>query len=138
MIADESSDEGGDESADGSADGRPVVLEIRTYRLHDGTRAEFHRVVAEEAVPLLAAFGISVLRYGPSEDDEGGVEEYVLIPAFPSLEVRTELEERSYQSREWHDGPRARILGSIVGYHTVVLTVTVGGAAGLTPGRRPW
>lgn len=71
--ADESSDEGGDESGDESADGRPVVLEIRTYRLHGGTRAEFHRVVAEEAVPLLAAFGISALRYGPSEDDEGGV-----------------------------------------------------------------
>jgi hypothetical protein len=131
VTADERADESSDEGADESADGRPVVLEIRTYRLHDGTREEFHRVVAEEAVPLLAAFGISVLRYGPSEDDEQGVEEYVLIRAFPSLEVRTELEERFYQSREWHGGPRARILGPIVGYHTVVLTVTPSAVEGL-------
>lgn len=107
-----------------SAAGSRVVLEIRTYRLQPGTRAEFHRVVAEEAVPLLASFGISVVRYGPSEEDEEGVEEYVLIRAFASVEVRGEQEERFYGSREWHEGPRAGILGPIVGYHTVVLTVS--------------
>lgn len=43
-----------------------MILEIRTYRLHPGTRAEFLRAMTEEAIPLLRKAGIDVVAAGPS------------------------------------------------------------------------
>jgi hypothetical protein len=107
------------------------ALEIRIYRLKDGTSDAFHRLVAEQSVPLLRTFGIDVVRFGPSEQNEEGVEEYVLIRAFPSLADRDEQEERFYGSDEWLNGPRERILNLIDSYHTVVLTASAAAVDGL-------
>lgn len=99
------------------------VIEIRTYRLIAGERAAFHRVVVEQALPLLESFAMEVVRAGPSEADEDGVEEYVLIRAFDSHADRDAQEQRFYGSREWCDGPRTGIVSRIESYHTIVLTV---------------
>lgn len=107
------------------------VLEIRTYRLKEGTSDAFHRLVTQESVPLLHRFGIDVVRYGPSELNEEGVEEYVLMRAFPSLAGRDEQEDRFYGSGEWLNGPRERILNLIESYHTVVLTMSPAAVDGL-------
>jgi hypothetical protein len=108
-----------------------VILEIRTYRLRQGTSASFHRLVAEQSVPLLERFGINVVRFGPSEQNEDGVEEYVLIRAFDSLVERDEQEGRFYGSDEWLHGPREAILGLIESYQTVVLTASPAAVDGL-------
>ncbi|MEP7019276.1 MAG: NIPSNAP family protein [Pseudonocardiales bacterium] len=100
-----------------------ALLEIRTYRLQGGTTEAFHATVAEQAAPLLREFGVDVVRYGPSEMNEDGVEEYVLMRAFESHDARDEQEKRFYTSPEWHDGPRAGIVGRIESYHTIVLSV---------------
>jgi hypothetical protein len=101
-----------------------MVLEIRTYRLHTEATDAFHRLVNEQSVPLLQRFGIDVVRFGPSEQNEAGVEEYVLIRAFASLEARDEQENRFYGSDDWLNGPRDEILALIADYQTVVLTVS--------------
>jgi hypothetical protein len=75
-----------------------VVLEIRTYRLKAGREEGFHRVVAEQSVPLLRRFGIDVVRFGPSEQSEDGFVDYVLVRAFESHEARDEQEARFYGS----------------------------------------
>jgi hypothetical protein len=49
-----------------------MVLEIRTYRLKAGSEEAFHRLVAEQSVPLLRRFAIDVVRFGPSEQSEDG------------------------------------------------------------------
>lgn len=99
------------------------ILEIRTYRLRPGTREQFDRVAVGEARPLLVEFGIDVVRASPSEADEDGVEEYVLIRSFDSLADRDEKEHAFYGSQQWADGPREGILSRIEHYHTIVLTV---------------
>lgn len=99
------------------------VLEIRTYRLKPGTGAAFHSTMVERCMPLLGRFGIRVLRFGPSERNEDGVEEYVLLRSFESLPARDEQEERFYGSEEWQSGPRRDIVSRIESFHTVVLTV---------------
>ncbi|MGC5019549.1 NIPSNAP family protein [Micromonospora sp. DT47] len=98
-----------------------MILEIRTYRLRPGTIDEFVRVMREEATPLLARFGITVVTAGASLVREDGHEEAYLIRAFPSLAVRDEQEEAFYGSDAWRDGPREAILSRIESYHTVVL-----------------
>jgi hypothetical protein len=100
-----------------------ALLEIRTYRLKPGTRDGFMRVMRDEAVPLLRAFGIHVVSTGPSLVDEDGFEEAYLVRAFSSLAEREELEERFYGSDEWRDGPRPGIVDPIETYHTVVIEV---------------
>lgn len=107
------------------------VLEIRTYRLHAGEGAAFHGVVEGQARPLLDSFGVDVVRTGPSEADEDGVEEYILIRAFESLAARDEQEERFYGSPEWQNGPREGVMSRIESYHTIVLTVPAAVVEGL-------
>lgn len=96
-------------------------MEIRTYRLIPGTRAEFVRVMTEESLPLLAKHGIDVVACGASLVDEDGAEEAFLIRSFPSLEAHREQEEAFYSSQEWREGPREAIVSRIESYHTIVL-----------------
>jgi len=100
-----------------------MILEIRTYRLLPGTRDEFVRVMREEASPLLAKHGLTVVDSGPSLADEDGHEEAYLIRAFPSLAARDELEEEFYGSDEWLQGPREAVVSRIESYHTIVIEV---------------
>ncbi|MDT4977833.1 MAG: hypothetical protein QOG98_3591 [Pseudonocardiales bacterium] len=108
-----------------------LLLEIRTYRLRSGYTEAFHATVAERAAPLLRDFGVDVVRFGPSEQNEDGVEEYLLMRSFASHDDRDEQEKRFYTSPEWHDGPRADIVDRIESYHTVVLTVPASAIDGL-------
>ena len=94
------------------------VVEIRSYNLKPGTRAGFHRLAEDQAIPLLERFGIDVVSYGPSLHDE---DSYVLIRSFPSLEERQRSEDTFYGSEEWKAGPREAVLAAIVSYTTVVL-----------------
>jgi hypothetical protein len=100
-----------------------AILEIRTYRLKPGTRDEFVRVMREESLPLLDAWGIEVVDSGPSLVDEDGNEEAYLMRAFESLAQRDEQEEGFYSSAAWREGPREAIIGCIESYHTIVLEV---------------
>jgi hypothetical protein len=100
-----------------------MVLEIRTYRLKPASGEAFHRVVAEQSVPLLRQFGIDVVRFGPSEQSEDGFEDYLLVRAFESHAAREEQETRFYGSSEWQSGPREEIVSRIESDHAVVLTL---------------
>ena len=96
------------------------VLEIRTYRIRAGQRAEFGRRMTA-AVPMLERHGIDVVAHGPSIDD---AEHYVLLRSFSSLHEREAQENAFYDGEEWRSGPREAVLGLIETYHTVVLGST--------------
>lgn len=104
------------------------IIEIRTYQLKPGTRADYHRIFVEESVPLLTEYGIRVVRYGPCLVDENA---YVLIRAFDSLEQREKLEDRFYGSDDWRQKLREAVVSRIEAYQTVVLPVTEQAVAGL-------
>jgi hypothetical protein len=110
-----------------------AILEIRTYRLKPGARAEFVRVMREQAVPLLAEHGIRVVDSGPSLVDEDGHEEAYLIRAFASLAEREAREATFYGSDAWTRGPREAIVSRIDSYHTIVLEVPDAAALSLDP-----
>lgn len=100
-----------------------LVVEIRTYRLRAGTEPAFHRVVTEQCLPLLGSFGIRVIHAGPSEAEDDGSYDYILVRAFASLASREEQEIQFYGSSQWQQGPRQDVVSRIDRYHTVVLTV---------------
>jgi ketosteroid isomerase-like protein len=104
-----------------------TFLEIRSYTLKPGLRAEFHRRFLAESLPLLQQRKIDVVWFGPSAHDQ---DSYVLMRAFPSLAERDRLEDAFYGSREWQQGPRAAVLAAIDTYTTVLIHVdedTLGG-----------
>jgi hypothetical protein len=96
------------------------ILEIRSYRLHPGTRDEYHRLFVEEAAALLEAHGIQVVAFGPSMDDADG---YFLIRSYADLAERERLEKAFYASPEWREGPREAVVSRIDVYTDVVVEV---------------
>ena len=98
-----------------------MILEIRTYRLHSGTREEFLRAMTEEAIPLLVKAGIDVVAAGPSLYSEDGHEEAFLMRAFASLEQLEAQEDAFYSSAAWLEGPREAIVTPIVQYHSIAV-----------------
>lgn len=103
-------------------------LEIRSYTLKPGTRAEFHRLFVEEALPLLRRWGIDVVAGGPSPHDE---DSYYLMRSFASLEEREQQEDAFYSSDDWRQGPREAVLARIECYTTIVLEVDAATLQGL-------
>jgi hypothetical protein len=95
-------------------------LEIRSYNLKPGARADFHRLMTEQSLPLLQAWKVDVVAYGPSLHDS---DSYFLMRAFTSLEERERSEDAFYGSPEWRQGPREAVLALIESYTTVVIEV---------------
>src|SRR6266540_3411613 len=91
------------------------VVEIRSYNLKAGRRADFHRLAAEVAVPMLRRWKIDVVAYGPSAHDDTS---YYLIRAYADLADRQRSEDAFYGSEEWRQGPRESILALIDSYTT--------------------
>lgn len=95
-----------------------AVVEIRTYELLTGTGEEFHRLVIEESLPMLERWGVEVVAFGPSLDDQ---DSYYLIRAYPTLEELQRSQGAFYGSDEWRHGPREAIVSRIERSSSVVL-----------------
>lgn len=96
------------------------LIEIRAYNLKPGTRAEFHRLVVEESVPMLKRWSVDVVAFGPSlhADDS-----YYLIRAYASLADRQASQAAFYGSAEWRQGPREAIVSKIDSDTSIVIEV---------------
>jgi hypothetical protein len=95
-------------------------IEIRSYNLKPGTRAELHRLFTERALPLLQRWGIDVVAFGTSPHDD---DSFYLIRSYASLEERQASEDAFYGSDEWRQGPREAIIACIDVYIDTLLEV---------------
>jgi hypothetical protein len=93
-------------------------VEIRSYNLKPGTGADFDRLAAEQAVPMLRRWNVDVVSYGASLQD---ADSYYLIRAYASLAEREQSQHAFYGSDEWRQGPREAILALIDSYTSVVI-----------------
>lgn len=94
------------------------LIEIRAYNLKPSSRAEFHRLVCEESVPMLKRWGVDVVTYGPSLHDD---DSYYLIRAYDSLADRQSSQDAFYGSAEWRLGPRTAIVSKIESDTSIVI-----------------
>lgn len=94
------------------------IIEIRSYQLKAGTGPEFHQLLHEQSLPLLAAAGIDVVLATASLHSQDA---YVLIRAFESLLHCEQSQQAFYASAAWQNGPRANILACIESSHALVL-----------------
>ena len=94
------------------------AVEIRSYMLKPGTRDDFHRLMATQALPMLRRWQVDVVAFGPSPHD--GLS-YCLIRAYRDLAERQSSQDAFYGSDEWRRGPRESILALIDTCNSVVL-----------------
>lgn len=80
-----------------------MIVEVRSYRIEPGRRAEFIRFFETRAVPALRAHGIQVT--GPLIDLENP-NKFVWLRSFPSLEERDRMGTAFYD----HSPPPSRWL----------------------------
>jgi quinol monooxygenase YgiN len=62
-----------------------MIIEVRTYRIKPGRRAEFIQLFDTKSVPAMRGHGMHVL--GPLLDVENP-HRFVFLRSFPSLEAR--------------------------------------------------
>jgi hypothetical protein len=94
------------------------LVEIRSYNLKPGVREKFHRLVLELSLPMLKRWGVDVVAFGPSRQDDVS---YYLIRAYESMESRQSSQDAFYGSVEWRDGPREAIVSLIDSHASIVL-----------------
>ena len=105
-----------------------VMVEIRTYHLKPGKRAQFHQMLTEESLSMLHDQGIRVVRFGPSLHDK---DSYVLIRAFSSMPSRIQQEEAFYGSENWLKHYDERVMAMIDISVTVVISMSEAAVAAL-------
>ena len=94
------------------------LVEIRAYQLKPGAASQFHRLMREQAVPLLEAAGTEVVAYGPSAHE---ADAYFLVRAYAGLEQRNTEQDAFYGSPAWRNGPREAVIGKIETFLDTVL-----------------
>jgi hypothetical protein len=98
--------------------GTSGIVEIRALSLKPGSRAEFHRLYAQRALPLLRRWKFDVVSFGPSPHDGTS---YYVIRRFQDLAERQSREDEFYSSDDWRNGPREAMVALIESYTDVVL-----------------
>jgi len=111
------------------AKGAPMggIVEIRTYTLKPGSGTAFHHTFVEDVLPMLERWGVDVVAFGPSLDDDDA---YYLMRAYRSVDERQQSQDAFYGSDEWRNGPREAIVSKIETLISVVVPAELISRAG--------
>ncbi|MGH3816012.1 MAG: NIPSNAP family protein [Pseudonocardiaceae bacterium] len=94
------------------------LLEMRLFKVHPGTRAEFDRISREGTIPMMRRYGINVIAFGPSLNNDDG---YFLLRAFPSEQERVRQSQAIYATAEWEANYEGPVMSMIDDYWTSVM-----------------
>jgi hypothetical protein len=75
-----------------------MIVEVRSYRIKPGRRAEFIKFFETRAVPALRSHGMKIL--GPLLDLENP-NKFVWLRSFPSLDERERMRDAFYEGDVW-------------------------------------
>lgn len=100
-----------------------MIVEVRSYRIKPGRRAEFLRFFETRAVPALRAHGMQVL--GPLVDVENP-NKFVWLRSFPSLEERDRLKDAFYEGPVWKNELEATAMPMLDSYDVILCEMPAG------------
>lgn len=95
-----------------------MITEIRIYKLKENSASDFHKVFAEQSLPMMKRWNVNIVDYGFSLIDK---DSFYLIRNYENLEHRKESQEAFYSSEEWLNGPEKIIMDCIETYNTVIV-----------------
>jgi hypothetical protein len=100
-----------------------MIIEVRSYRIKPGDRAEFIRLFETRAVPALQVHGMKVT--GPFLDVENP-NKLVWLRGFPSLEERERMKTAFYEGELWKYDLEAIAMPMIDSYDVILCVSSPG------------
>ena len=100
-----------------------MIVEVRSYRIKPGRRAEFIELFETRAVPALRSHGMKVI--GPFLDLENR-NKFVWLRGFPSLEDRERMKDAFYEGDLWKNELEAIAMPMIDSYDVILCETTPG------------
>jgi NIPSNAP len=100
-----------------------MIVEVRSYRIKPGRRAEFIELFETRAVPALRSHGMKVI--GPFLDLENP-NKFVWLRGFPSLEDRERMKDAFYEGDLWKNELEAIAMPMIDSYDVILCETTPG------------
>lgn len=97
------------------------LIEIRAYKLKSGEAEAFHRLVVEQAVPMMHDWETDIVAFGASSQEPDA---YFLVRAYINHADLNAQQNAFYGSAEWRNGPREAILDKIESHLSTVLWLT--------------
>jgi hypothetical protein len=100
-----------------------MIVEVRSYRIKPGRRAEFLDFFQTRAVPALRSHGMKVL--GPLLDLENP-NKFVWLRSFPSLEERERMRTAFYEGKVWKNELEAIAMPMLDSYDVILCETSPG------------
>jgi heme-degrading monooxygenase HmoA len=100
-----------------------MIVEVRSYRIKPGHRAEFIELFETRAIPALRSHGMKVL--GPMLDLENP-NKFVWLRSFPSLAERERMKNALYEGELWKNELEAIAMPLIESYDVILCETTPG------------
>ena len=100
-----------------------MIVEVRSYRIKPGRRAEFIRFFETQSVPALKAHGMKVT--GPFLDLENP-NKFVWLRSFPTLEERDRMKDAFYEGDLWKNELEAIAMPMLESYDVILCETSAG------------
>jgi hypothetical protein len=100
-----------------------MIVEVRSYRIKPGRRAEFIQFFETRAVPALRSHGMNIL--GPLLDIENP-NKFVWLRGFPSLDERDRMKSDFYEGELWKNELEAIAMPMLESYDVILCETSPG------------
>ena len=100
-----------------------MIVEVRSYRIKPGRRAEFIEFFNTRGIPALRAHGMKVL--GPLLDLENP-NKFVWLRTFPSLAERERMRDAFYEGELWKNELEAIAMPMLESYDVILCETAEG------------
>src|SRR5258705_13691372 len=100
-----------------------MIVEVRSYRIKPGRRAEFIELFETRAVPAHRALGMKIL--GPLLDLENP-NKFVFLRSFPSLDERERMKNDFYEGELWKNELESIAMPMLESYDVILCETSPG------------
>ena len=100
-----------------------MIVEVRSYRIKPGRRAEFIQFFETRAIPAQRTHGMKIL--GPLLDLENP-NKFVFLRSFPSLDERDRMKNTFYEGALWKNELEAIAMPLIDSYDVILCETSSG------------
>jgi len=95
-----------------------MIIEMRTYKLKPGKRAEFLEIFRTRSMPAHAEIGMKIL--GPFLSIEDA-DTFFFMRGFPDLPSREPMKAKFYEGKLWKEELESRLMPMIEKYEVVLV-----------------
>jgi dethiobiotin synthetase len=96
----------------------PMVIEMRTYKIKPGLRAEFLKIFKSKSLPEHGKIGMKILGPFLSVEDDDTL---FWMRAFPDLKRRPRMRDELYEGKLWKEELEHKLMPMLEKYDVVVI-----------------